>query len=178
MCLTEKLGFIKLGSTSYPHPTKWLKYCLVFQPSPSEVFARDVCFCYRVRLQYKTIVFVWEIVFIQPKIEIHNHINSSWHKIIKKMTVHVGEVGGVKIYYHMWFLVWDGSKVFTPKSHEKWYETWLVIKNILISRQKSQEKSCKKLFLCEPWIIKRLGFGRGWGMIFHQILVRMRIFKY
>ena len=70
------------------------------------------------------------------------------------MTVHVGEVGGVKIYYHMWFLVWDGSKVFTPKSHEKWYETWLVIKNILISRQKVRKSLAKICFCVNPGLSK------------------------
>ena len=45
------------------------------------------------------------------------------------MTEYVGEGSCVALYYHMYFLVWDGSKVFTPKviknemkimeSHEK-----------------------------------------------------------
>ena len=40
--------------------------------------------------KHESIVIVWVFVVIQSKIEIHKHLNSSWHKIIK-MTVHIGE---------------------------------------------------------------------------------------
>ena len=78
-------SYVLLNSVLAPSPShSMIEKLLAHSIFSLRKFDWDIfCFYYRVQLQHKTTVFVWEIAFIQSKIEILNYMNCNWHKTIK-----------------------------------------------------------------------------------------------